>query len=156
MVVKVLEEPRWTPPRWLNSMMIVMLRTPGLQKVVGRSTALLTFEGRKTGRTFVTPISYLRAGNDVYLTGHHQRMWWRNLEVNPRVRIRLGGREYSGIARVEFGTDEALAVLIQFLEEQPAVAKVSGVEMDDQGHVNIEDARVVAEFTVVVTITLDG
>lgn len=156
MTVKVLDEPRWTPPRWLNSLMTVMLQTPGLQKAVGRSTALLTFEGRNTGRTYVTPISYVRAGSEIYLTGHHQREWWRNLESNPRVRIRLGGREYSGTARVDFDNDEALAVLIHFLEEQPAAAKVSGVELDDKGHVNIDDARVVGEFTVVVTITLDG
>lgn len=136
-------------------MMTMMLRTPGLQRSVGRSTALLSFNGRTTGLTHVTPVTYVRVGNEVYLTGHRQRQWWRNLEADPRVQIRLGGREYEGTARVDFNNDMALSVLIHFLEEQPAVAKVSGVELDDSGHVTIDDARAVGEFTVVVTATLD-
>lgn len=156
MVVDVLQTPRWTPPPWLNSLMNAMLRTPGLQRAAGRSTALLTFKGRKSGRTFVTPITYVRVGREVYLTCHHQRQWWRNLEADPRVGIRLAGKDYRGTARVDYNTDQGLSVLIQFLEKQPAVAKASGVELDKSGRVSIADARIVSEFTVVVTITLDA
>lgn len=43
------EVPDWTPPSWLNAMMRTMLRTPGLERLVGKSVALISFTGRKSG-----------------------------------------------------------------------------------------------------------
>lgn len=42
--------PTWTPPRWVNAVMKVMLRTPGLQRLMGSTIALITVTGRRTGR----------------------------------------------------------------------------------------------------------
>lgn len=42
-----------------------VLRTPGLQTMVGREVALLGFKGRKTGRSYTIPVSYQRDGDTV-------------------------------------------------------------------------------------------
>ena len=147
------ETPRWTPPGWLNALMRVMLRTPGLQTLVGKGTALITFTGRKSGRTYSTPISYIRKGDRVLLTGHVTRQWWRNLAADPTPTIRLAGTDYVGTATVTPAGDD-LDAFVEFLEAQPAVAKASGVGLTD-GRANREQSAEAAEHTVVVGVGLE-
>ena len=41
--------PSGNVPAWLNAMMRLLLKTPGLQNLLGKQIALLTFTGRRTG-----------------------------------------------------------------------------------------------------------
>ncbi len=147
--------PRWTPAPWLNRSMTLMLKTPGLQRAVGRSTALLTFTGRKSGRSITTPVSYLRLGDRVLTTSHRTRQWWRNLVVQPRVVIRLAGKDYHGVASVMEDPDNALDDFVEFLRAQPVVAKLSDVAIDDRGQPDRGAAKAALAYTIVVSIKLE-
>lgn len=151
-----IEAPRWTPGPWLNRMMTVMLKTPGLQRLAGRSTALLTFTGRKSGRQITTPVSYLRMGDRVLTTAHRTRQWWRNLLPNPSVTIRLAGKDHAGFASVMDDPDNAIEDFVTYLEAQPIVAKLSNVPIDGHGHPDRAAAREALDYTVVVSIKLEG
>lgn len=153
MTAPVLERPRWTPPAYLNRLMGLMLKTPGLQRLVGKSTALLTFTGRKTGRSITTPISYVREGDRIILSGHRTRNWWRNVAQNPEVMIRVAGEDRRGHASILEG-DEALSAMAMILEAQPPVAKMAGVELDESGKPSREDLEAVATYTVLVAVDL--
>ena len=146
-------KPRRTPPRWLNSLMRLMLRTPGLQQLVGRSTALLTFVGRRSGKTYTTPISYAQQGDRVILTCHTSRQWWRNLGSNPRVQLRLAGKDILGEAFVVDG-DVALELFLAFIRKQRMVARASGISFES-GTPNEKQAAAALEDTVVVSVRLD-
>lgn len=150
------EEPRWTPAPWLNWMMTVMLKTPGLQRMVGKSTALITFTGRKSGNRITTPLSYVRVGDRVLTTGHRTRQWWRNLEANPHVLVRLAGQDHQGVASVMEDPDNALDEFVAFLEAQPVVAKLSDVALDGEGRADREAARTALEYTVMVSVKLEN
>lgn len=132
----------------------LMLKTPGLQRILGKSTALLTFTGRKTGRSITTPISYVRVGDRIILSGHRTRNWWRNLVENPEVGIRLAGKDRRGHASVLEG-EEAVEATLLILEAQPPVAKMAGVELDESGKLDPEDVKVVAGYSALVAIDLD-
>ena len=147
-------EPRRTPPRWLNGLMRLMLHTPGIQRLVGRSTALLTFVGRKTGKRYTTPISYSRQGDRVILTCHQSRQWWRNLDSNPRVELRLAGKDVNGLATVAEG-DVAIELFIDFLRNQRMLARASGVSIEN-GTPNANQAAAALQDTVVVSVELGG
>lgn len=153
MTAPVLERPRWTPPAYLNRLMRLMLKTPGLQRLVGKSTVLLTFIGRKTGRSITTPISFVREGDRIILSGHRTRNWWRNVAQNPEVMIRVAGEDRRGHASILEG-DEALSAMALILEAQPPVAKMAGVELDDSGKPSPEDVQAVATYTVLVAVDL--
>ena len=73
--------PQDKPPQWANSMMKWALTTPGLQGMVGQGVALLTFTGRKTGKTYTIPVSYQRDGDIVSVITKRQRKWWHNFET---------------------------------------------------------------------------
>lgn len=150
------DAPNGTPPRWLNWFMIVMLKTPGVQRIVGKSTALITFEGRKSGRMITSPISYLDLGDRIVVAGHRTRQWWRNLEANPKVHVRLAGKTLDGAASVMADPDDALADYVAYIEAQPMVAKIAGIRLDDNGKADVAAARNALDYTVVVSIKLEG
>lgn len=59
--------PRSTPPRWVNSMVKAALRTPGLERLIGRGLALITVTGRRTDSKHVLPVSYYRDDLTVFV-----------------------------------------------------------------------------------------
>lgn len=79
-----------------------LLYAAGLGPVIGRLILLLTTKGRKSGRERVTPLQYERIGNDYYV-GAARGMradWVRNLQCDPQVEVRVGGRCFSAIAEI--------------------------------------------------------
>ncbi len=145
----------FTPPGWLNALTTLALRTPGLQRLVGRKTALLTFAGRRTGRTYTTPLTYVRSGSRVLVTGHVSRTWWRNLADRPRVELRLAGRPHAGLAAVLDGA-EAAAALTEFYTRLPMAARAARVGRAADGRLVAADVEAALADTVVVAIELAG
>jgi hypothetical protein len=147
--------PAWTPPRWMNGAMKLMLRTPGVQAWIGRSVALLSWTGRRSGRRYTTPVSYHRRDGEITLLSKRFRSWWRNFDEQPGVELRLAGETISGQARASVGDEATLPRLVEFLEHNRRDAKAYGVEIDADGRLDERDARALLPQVVVVEITLD-
>jgi hypothetical protein len=62
----------------------------GLGPIVGRIILLLTTTGRKSGKKRVTPLQARGLKAD----------WVRNLQSNPLVEIRVGAKQFQGLAEV--------------------------------------------------------
>lgn len=144
----------WTPPRWLNVLMTAMLRTPGLQRVIGRTIALITVTGRTTGRRYTTPVTYDRDGDTVTVLTKTFRTWWRNLDASPAVDLRLAGRRYRGRARASVGDPATLPQFVAFLEHRRRDARFYGITFTDEGHVDQRQAAAVLPDLVIITVTL--
>jgi hypothetical protein len=86
--------------RVANVPMRRLLRLPFRTPLSGR-LMLLTFTGRKTGRTYHQPVSYAPDG-DTLLTPAGGR-WKLNLREGEAIRVRLRGRDV--LARPEFIRD---------------------------------------------------
>jgi deazaflavin-dependent oxidoreductase (nitroreductase family) len=79
-----------------------LLYAVGLGPVIGRLILLLTTKGRKSGSKRVTPLQYERIENDYYV-GAARGMradWVRNLQCDPHVEVRVGGRCFSARAEI--------------------------------------------------------
>lgn len=72
----------------------------GLGRLLGRLVLLLTTRGRRTGKLRVTPLQYEAIGDDVFVGSARGTAadWYRNLVVDPRVEVRVGGRRFAGMA----------------------------------------------------------
>jgi deazaflavin-dependent oxidoreductase (nitroreductase family) len=70
-------------------------------------TAILETVGRKSGQPRRTPVTDGLDGDAFWIVAEHGRRagYVRNIEANPRVRIKLGGRWRSGTARLRPGDD---------------------------------------------------
>ena len=83
----------WILRAW-NPIMRALLGSP-LHWPLSRWFALLSWSGRKSGRRYTTPVSYVREGTAVWLTTGDQ--WWHNLVERAPVAIRIRGRWYDGL-----------------------------------------------------------
>jgi hypothetical protein len=121
------------PPAWANALMKWALTTPGLQNMIGQGVALLSFEGRRTAKTYTIPVSY-------------------NFESPIEVELRLAGRDYSGKAQIMDSAGEALEFMTEYLKERPIDAKAYGLAKED---VTREKISKIIPKIVVIRIDVD-
>ena len=149
----VLPEDR--PPDWANSLMRWALSLPGVQRVIGKQVALLTFTGHKTGADYNIPVSYQRTGDTVTVVTKRRRNWWRNFETPRKVELRLAGINYVGKAQIKSGNDEILAFMTEYLAKRPIDAKAYGLGKDEIAPDEI--SRIVPHIVVIeIEITPAG
>ena len=147
-------KPSGDVPGWLNAMMKLFLKTPGLQNILGKPIALLSFTGRRSGRSYTIPISYERRGDTVLMLTKRTRSWWRNFEDQPGVELRLAGRVFTGTAEAHVGTDQDLDEVAAFLSTRPQDAKAYGVARRSDGSLDPQDIRTHLPRTVVIHVHL--
>ena len=116
----------------LNVGVGLLLRSP-LHGLVSGRIMLLTVTGRRSGRRFTVPVSYLRYGGDILgFTSGGWSAWWKNLRGAP-VAARVRGRRISGSAWAETNGEAVVRALDAFLTEFPATAGRYGVGLDADG-----------------------
>jgi deazaflavin-dependent oxidoreductase (nitroreductase family) len=143
--------PEDKPPEWVNTMMKWMLTTPGIQAMVGKGVALLTFTGRKSGKTYTIPVSYQRDDDSVTVITKRARNWWRNFQSPAAVELRLAGRNFHGQAVVAPGESDVLEFMIDYLEKRPVDAKAYGLRSDE---ITSEKVARILPLIVLIHITI--
>ena len=119
-----------TIPPFVNSTMRFILRSP-LHGMVSKTILLITFTGRRSGKTYSTPVSYSRHGDEVYIFTHST--WWKNLDSGAPVTLRIRGREFQGIAEPVAADQQAIAAgLADHLRKVPGDATFYHVTFDEQ------------------------
>lgn len=87
-----------------NRLLVPWLRSP-LGARLGRSLAVLEYEGRRTGATHRLVTGYRRDGATVVIrVGMPERKtWWRGFRSPQPLRLRLAGEDHRAVARVVEG-----------------------------------------------------
>ena len=129
-----------------------VLRSPA-HGIVSKSVMLITFTGRKSGKTYTTPVSYSQSDDQVTLFTHAN--WWKNLPNGTPVSLRIRGREFQGLAHPVAEDKQAVAAgLADHLHKVPSDAKYYGVTFDDQGNPRSEEVEKAVQSVVMVGIRL--
>ena len=139
-----------------NPFVKALLRSP-LHGIASKNVALLHFRGRKSGREFVTPLSYVRENGRVCLLSAHSTRWWMNLrEEGTPVSIEIARETLTGKARLWDGDSEALRERVRrYLTALPRDAKVYGIKLDESNRPVEESLAEVAPELVFVEVELD-
>jgi deazaflavin-dependent oxidoreductase (nitroreductase family) len=139
-----------------NPFVKALLRSP-LHGIASKNVALLHFRGRKSGREFVTPLSYVRENGIVCLLSAHGTHWWMNLrEEGTPVSIEIARETVTGKARLWDGDSEALRERVRrYLTALPRDAKVYGIKLDESNRPVEESLAEVAPELVFVEVELD-
>ncbi|GCE30642.1 hypothetical protein KDA_61260 [Dictyobacter alpinus] len=122
--------PPRNPPKFLNNVMKFVLASP-LHSIFSKSLLLLTFTGRKSGKSFTIPLGYRQDGNTIFLFTDHK--WWKNLVGNAPVTLHLKGKQVSGTAEVIEDKEVTEKELQTFLLVNPNAARAYSVTMDAAG-----------------------
>ena len=115
--------------RYFNPLMRLVLggRAHGM---LSSRLMLLSFSGRKTGRSYTTPVSYVREGADLLVPGGGA--WWKNL-AGSSARVRLQGEWKSVTPVVIYEPDELSETLGRMLAANPAIALFTGIQPETNG-----------------------
>jgi hypothetical protein len=100
------------PMRWILSLPV---ETP-----IGRRLMLLFYTGRKTGRHYRQPVSYVEEGG-VLLTPGGGR-WKLNLRDGEAIRVRLRGRDVLASPDLVRDPDEVESLLRKMMAANPRLA----------------------------------
>ncbi|CAM9840034.1 unnamed protein product, partial [Discosporangium mesarthrocarpum] len=137
----------------LNVGMRPLLRT-GMMK---SNLCILHYEGRKSGRSYETPLSYVREGETIRLLSSYNTSWWKNFtgEALP-VEVEIAGARHPGKARAITVDSEALRNGVRdFLTALPRDASVYGIELEADKTPRESDIEQCASHVVLIEVALE-
>ena len=139
-----------TVPPIVNRAMKLVLRSP-VHAMVSKTILLITFTGRKTGKTYTTPVSYSHCGDQMVIFTHAG--WWKNLRNGAAVTLRLQGREFRAWAEPTAEDKTAVAAgLAAHLQQVRSDAAFYGVTFDERGLPRREAVERAATTVVMITL----
>ncbi|HVN53524.1 MAG TPA: nitroreductase/quinone reductase family protein [Anaerolineaceae bacterium] len=137
-----------TIPPIVNQTMRFILRSP-LHGLVSRNVLLITFTGRKSDKTYTTPVSYSEHGGQVYIFSHGT--WWKNLGSGAPVTLRIRGRDFQGVAEAVAEDQGAIAAgLAAHLRKVPSDARYYGVTFDERKNPREEEVEQAVQTVVMI------
>ena len=116
---------------------------------------LITFVGRKSGRTFTTPVRYSERDGRIRCFTATTNQWWRNLRGGAEVTLRVRGHERR--YRAEAVADDPARVRIgleQFLAQFPQDAAYYDLRLNAHGKAEAPDLDIASRRTVMVEAIL--
>ena len=137
---------------WYNPIMMWILRSP-LHGMLSSNTMIITYMGRKSGKTYSTPVNYIRDGDVLWTVSFRDRTWWRSLRDSP-VTVRVQGKDLSGVAKATTDPQEVTDDLTAYLRKAPHIAKYLGVGLDASGWPKPEQVANAAKTRVMVCVQL--
>ncbi len=141
-----------TIPPIVNRSMKFFLRSP-IHGMVSKTILLITFTGRKSGKTYTTPVSYSQTGDQVTIFTHAD--WWKNLSSEAPVTLRIRGRELQGLAEAVAEDKQAIAAgLAEHLRKVPSDAGFYKVTFDEHKNPRMEEVEKAAQTVVMIRVRL--
>ena len=139
-------------PPMLNKTMKFVLRSP-LHGLISKYLLLITFTGRKSGKTYTTPVSYAQEDGQVTIFTHAN--WWKNLRGGSPVLLRLRGRDVEGQAETIVENKQEIAdALAAHLRKSPFDARYYDVTFDDNGDPNLDDVERAVQSVTMIRVQL--
>lgn len=101
--------------RWMKTLSRRMVRTYNGKSRTSRMVLLLTTTGRKTGLERTTPLQFEEIDGLCYVASARGRQadWFRNLQADPHVRVRVGERQFDALAEA-ITNPEQIADFLQY------------------------------------------
>ena len=140
--------------RLINPLVVFILRSP-LHFLASKNLIFITFQGRKSKKTFNIPVSYHREGNDLIALTLKQNLWWKNLKMLNRTQITLlGKKEDVGITLVDQDTQFIKEKMRELIIEKPIDAYFAKVKLDNNKLPVEEDLEEASQKHIVLKFTL--
>jgi deazaflavin-dependent oxidoreductase (nitroreductase family) len=119
----------------------------------------ITFQGKKSGKTYTLPVNYAEDGLSVYVIPGwaEKKTWWHNIKFDTPVTVTLHGNTYA--ARADLLTpqsDKSKIVdgLNIYFHKIPKSASLHKISRSPDGQFSKDDIERDAGETIMVVITL--
>jgi ABC-type molybdate transport system ATPase subunit len=140
--------------RLINPLVVFILRSP-LHFLASKNLIFITFQGRKSQKTYNIPVSYHREGNDLIALTLKQNLWWKNLKSIKRTQITLlGNKEDVSLTIVDQDTKFIKEKMRELIIEKPIDAYFAKVKLDNNRLPLEEDLEEASQKHIVLKFTL--
>ena len=127
----------------------VFLLRKNMMGPAGNFIMVLTTKGRKSGKYFSTPITYIADGTTYVGTNTGLSNWYKNVQVTPEVTLVIKGKKIKARCIPANSPEEKDAIFAIFQREQAAnFPRIFGIPADSSQDVlnKARDARVYVRF----------
>ena len=135
-----------------NDFMAWVLRSP-FHGMLSNGMMLITVTGRKTGKTYTTPVGYYVEDKVLWVITSRERNWWRNLQGGADVKLLLKRKPVNGFAETELDKKAVETRMVEYVKHIPQAAKPMGIRVEN-GMANVEDIARTAKDRLFVKIKL--
>lgn len=133
-----------------NTLVAGLLRSP-LHGVLSGTVLLLTFTGRKSGKVYTTPVSYLGERGDLWV--YTPSPWWKNLQGGAPVLVLVQGQKLEGTVSVVTSTEEVAEGIQTFFDRKGLKsAREIGLKVDPARQPTRDELLSMARNRVIVRI----
>ena len=104
-----------------NAPIVALAASPRLGKMLRRNITLISYTGRRSGRTFSIPVAYRRRGDEIEIIPNmpDAKTWWRNfLGDGAPMSLTLDGIEQSGHAVAHRDANGRVTVRVRLADAQ--------------------------------------
>ncbi|MFW5937537.1 MAG: nitroreductase/quinone reductase family protein [Halanaeroarchaeum sp.] len=134
-----------------NPLLRILLRSP-LHGLASDSLLLLSYEGRRSGDRFRTPVAYERDGDELVVTTFREAgTWWRNFQDGHPATLWLRGDSVGARGRAITGEDVVAEWLATLADRDARILSL----FDAPENPDEDDLAAIAGDLVVVRFTLD-
>ncbi len=120
-------------PSLIGNFFIKTIVNSPLHALLGDSFAVITVEGRKSGRLYSTPINVKRQKEGWIVISMRERTWWRNLRDGQTAILRIDGRKIPVRGKVVEEQNAVSAGLEDFFRQYPGYARYFKIRVDKNG-----------------------
>ena len=141
----------------LNPVVTGLLRSP-IHGIASANLCVFSYRRRRSGKSYSTPLSFMREGSTVRLLSSHNTRWWHNFLDEPvDVEIEIARENFRGQAKTIVEDGDAFRDGVRsFLTAVPRDARVYGIKLDSNRKPREEDIASAAGHVVLVEIELAG
>jgi deazaflavin-dependent oxidoreductase (nitroreductase family) len=111
-----------------NPIVILLLHSP-LHSLVDKSTILITFTGRKSGKTYTIPVSFVRDGDTLMMISQREHSWWKNLRGGAQVTLYMQGHTLKAKGEVFTEAEAVENKLLLFLQQFPSYQRLIHIKL---------------------------
>jgi hypothetical protein len=143
----------------LNVPMRLLLRSP-FHRVASRNLCIFLYQGRRSGRRYETPLSYVREGDRIWLLSSRDTRWWTSFTPGPgvpaAVEVLAEGEILRGRAQtIQHDRERLRETVRRFLTALPRDAMVYGIGLDRDRKPKPDELERALDRLVLVEIELD-
>ena len=139
-------------PSPISNFFIKTLVNSPLHPLLGKSIAVITVTGYKTGKSIQTPINVVRVGEALVVISMRNRTWWRNLRGGRMAQLRHIGKLIPLRGEVVEAPAEVAAGLADYFAQYPGYAKYFDVRLDPDGKSDPQELERVARERVIIKL----
>ena len=115
-----------------NPIVILLLYSP-LHSYMDKSTILISFTGRKSGKKYTIPVSFVRDEDNLMMISQREHSWWKNLQGGAEVTLYMQGHILKARGEVFTDAETVANKILLFLRQFPGYQRLIHIKLAANG-----------------------